>query len=391
MAVQNPIVLCEPQCFGFEHAPVNAALLGVFQHAFPGRELVFISEQSHGQCVSDLCNKNYVELHLVTVQPPARNLSHIKRFFPEKKHFAQIVALAKLYECQTVVFTSLTETGYFLQKRCVEKDQSLNFINFLHGMLQTLQETPPWKPWKKCFWFPALLQSSMSDKSRFFVYGDSIRSLALQLLPTLTDHPFSLDHPFFFHTPCHQQRPGKKVRIGALGIGGRSKGTHLFFELAKRFKDEIQAGLLEFTVIGPIFDKKIDRIPEYVRVPSPDKPLERDGYEQAIRGIDYALYLYDPNAYTLTASGAFMDAIAFAKPIIALENPFFTSHFNSFGDIGYLCSTFEDIHSVVQDLLSENNLQQRYVQQVQNILHGRENISLQALGNRLKHSLESHL
>jgi len=391
MAVQHPIVLCEPQCFGFEHAPVNAALLGVFQYAFPGRELIFISEQRHGQCVSDLCNKNGVVLHLVTVQPPARNLSHIKRFFPEKKHFAQIVTLAKQYECQAVVFTSLTETGYFLQKRCVEKDLHLNFINFLHGMLQTLQESPPWKPWKKCFWLPHLLQSSRSDKSRFFVYGDSIRSLALQLLPTLTEHLYSLEHPCFFHTPSHKQRPGKKIRIGALGIGGRSKGTHLFFELARRFKDEIQAGLLEFTVIGPIFDKKIDRIPEYVRVPSADKPLERDDYEQAVREIDYALYLYDANAYTLTASGAFMDAIAFAKPVIALENPFFVSHFNRFGDIGYLGSTIEEIYGIVHELSSGATIQQRYMQQVQNIIHGREGISLQALGNRLKQILESRL
>ncbi len=376
-----PIVLCEPQCFGFEHAPVNAALLGVFQHAFPERELVFISEATHGQCVFDLCKRAGVTYRSVTVLPPRRNLGHIKRIFPERRHFSQVVTFVESLGCQAIVFTSLTDTGYYLQKKSVEKGNNIRFINFLHGMLQSLREPAPRKPWKKPFWFPGLLRQPIHENILFIVYGESIRSLAVQLLPTLTDHILTLDHPVFFHSPGPPER-NTTVHIGSVGIGGRSKGTHLLFDLARKFVDETRSGLVEFTVIGPLVDKKIKEIPECVHVPSPDAPLERLAYERHIGSIDYALYLYDATAYTLTASGAFMDAVAFAKPIIALENPFFRAYFDRFGDIGFLCPTIEEVFRTIK-MLADDNQQQRYRAQVQNIKEGRESISLPALGTTL--------
>jgi hypothetical protein len=384
MSEKKTVFLCEPQCVGFEHVPVNAALLEVFHHTFPDRELIFAAEAEHGKQVVALCKQGTVTFTCLAIIPPDRDLNHIHRYFPEKRLFRQIIDLARQQGCKTVVFTSLTDTCFFLQKKFAARNNDLHFINFLHGMLQSVREKAPWKPWKKIFWFPHLLGQPMDDNIHFFVYGDSIRRAALARLPGLTDHLSSLDHPCFFHSPQPESN-SLPLRIGAIGIGGRSKGTHLFFQLAERCRQQIREGELEFIVIGPIFDKKISEIPDYVQCHSPHTPLQRSEYEQLISSIDYGMFLYDRGAYQMTASGAFMDAMAFARPVIALENPFFAYYFKQFGNIGHLCNDVDKIGDLLQNLLQLK--QEQYHDQVQNIIEGRKRISLPELGRGLEKTI----
>ena len=41
------IVVCEPQCFDFEHAEFNAALLAAVTLAFPDARVLFVAEPAH--------------------------------------------------------------------------------------------------------------------------------------------------------------------------------------------------------------------------------------------------------------------------------------------------------------------------------------------------------
>ena len=386
MSDTSPIFLCEPQCVGFEHVPVNAALLEVFHHAFPERELIFAAEAEHGKQVLALCSQGSVTFTSLTIVPPGRDLSHIHRYFPEKRLFRQVIDLARQQGCSTVVFTSLTDTCFFLQKKYTARHDDLHVIIFLHGMLQSVREKAPWKPWKKVFWFPHLIQQPMDDAIHFFVYGDSIRRAALALVPGLSNHLSSLDHPCFFHPPAGKKN-NRPLRIGAIGIGGRSKGTHHFFQLATQCLPLIDNGELEFILIGPIFDKKIRAIPEYVHCPSPHTPLQRPEYEQLVSSIDYSMFLYDRESYQLTASGAFMDAIAFARPVIGLENPFFRHYFNQFGPIGHLCTNVNEIADLLLELPQSNQHQQ----QVKTIIRERKQLSFRQLGLSLRRELAARL
>ena len=47
------IILCEPQCLGFEHASFNAALLQTVLAAFPAAKVVFMAEKAHLACVRE--------------------------------------------------------------------------------------------------------------------------------------------------------------------------------------------------------------------------------------------------------------------------------------------------------------------------------------------------
>ena len=41
------IIICEPQCIGFEHVEFNAALITLIQYAYPNKKILFLSESEH--------------------------------------------------------------------------------------------------------------------------------------------------------------------------------------------------------------------------------------------------------------------------------------------------------------------------------------------------------
>ena len=57
------IVICEPQFWGFQHASVNAALIGTVAEAFQDEELLFLAEAEHIRYV-----KNILDAHSVVVR-----------------------------------------------------------------------------------------------------------------------------------------------------------------------------------------------------------------------------------------------------------------------------------------------------------------------------------
>ena len=57
------IVICEPQFWGFQHATVNAALIGTVAEAFQEEELLFLAEAAHIRYV-----KNILDAHSVVVR-----------------------------------------------------------------------------------------------------------------------------------------------------------------------------------------------------------------------------------------------------------------------------------------------------------------------------------
>ena len=91
--------------------------------------------------------------------------------------------------------------------------------------------------------------------------------------------------------------------------------------------------------------------------------------------IDYALFTYKLNSYKYTASGALIDAINFEKPIIALSNDYVKSYFDIYGNIGYLCNSYEELKNKIITI-TKNFPKEEYEIQVKNIqnIKKRENL-----------------
>jgi len=79
--------------------------------------------------------------------------------------------------------------------------------------------------------------------------------------------------------------------------------------------------------------------------------IARADYERELARLDYVVFLYPPGSYTLTASGALLDALSLGKPVIALRNPYFEHCFSLLGDIGYLCGSVDELRDLMIGLV----------------------------------------
>ena len=112
-------------------------------------------------------------------------------------------------------------------------------------------------------------------------------------------------------------------------------------------------------------------------------PLSLEEYSRRARSITYAVWTGDPGAYRLSASSAFLDAVAWAKPGIYLRSPYIEAYFRRMGDIGYLCDDVEAMDGVIASILDAFP-HERHERQRQAILRGRRLFEPGTLAPRLR-------
>ena len=380
------IIVCEPQCAGFEHAEVNAALLAVISHAFPDEEIHFLAEKDHLRNVSKTLLDHSIENVLCEeIDIPKPGTINLTRLPAEKRLVRKAFDLARHHGCSTILFASITSAGLIAIKKLLKQYTELRCLVIPHGILETVIKRPSVLPWHFVFWFRFALKFGNQDRITYLVLGEPIKKRLAQELPEIKDKIRSITLPMFL------QKTGELpmlepdiIRFGTFGVAHHLKGSDLFFKIAN---DAVACSTLlnpEFTLIGHVGDRKLMKLRlDNVNIPSPDKPISRKEFDQYAANIDYSVYFYSPASYQLTASGALFDAFSYVKPIIALRNPFFEYYFDMLGDIGYLCDTYEDMRGVVLNILNTRPTE-RYEQQLKNILIGREEFSLQNLGKQFK-------
>jgi len=261
----------------------------------------------------------------------------------------------------------------------------------VHDVLETLLGRPPRNPIYKALWFPYILKYCNTPKINYIVLGPSLEENLLQLTPALKGYVHSIDMPYFFEpasdfTPC---RDGT-LRFGSIGIGHKTKGTHLLFELAQHFKSVHSRYQASFQHIGGISEAILLDAGNQnaVTVYAGGNSLKREDFEKALREIDYAVFFYPSDSYKLRASGAIFDALSFQKPVIAIRNSYFGYCFDAMGDIGYLCSDYSEMLATIDDILNNWDLC-RYALQQKNIRTGRERFGLNETAGRIGNIIKS--
>lgn len=379
------IIIYEPQCTGFEHVEFNAALITLFTHAFPNEKILFLAEEEHLRQVSKKIEAQLVKgAEFSAIILPPRRFSSLRKLPGELRLCRQVFELAARNQANKVVFSSITSPSLIAMKSLIRIFPEIKCIVIPHHILGTLVERPSLRrPLEVPFWFRLWFPWGNTDKMKYLVLGSSIKEQLNLLFPNLKKSIWSIDLPYFYKEPDGFWRSDvKKIRFGSFGVGHRGKGTDLFFKMAEEIQAEETKYKPEFILIGHIVDKTIRYSPDFVSVPSPDAPLNRKDFDLFARDIDYAVFVHKPITYRFVASGALFDAFSYLKPVIALRNPFFEYYFNTMGDIGYLCDSYDEMKKVILDLL-ESKPTERYVCQRGNILQGREWLTLSKLSENI--------
>ena len=359
-----------------EHAVVNAAFLATVRIAFPAAQLLWVAEPNHLGIVRRLSAREGVtgmETEAISINPRPRNILDTLRTTHSLTKLT--LGLARAWNAGMVIFLSI-DGPLLLSLKIVLRTsfKDLTVLAMAHSILQSIQKRPPLKPWNHLIWFRNVLRWGGLDRLKIIVPGESIRKITLHEIPAAEPYVHALNLPYFFPPAEVPIEPiDRRVRFGFLGVATRRKGIDFFFQLAQEvITGERSCGPEpQFTVIGRILDQTCrDMAGSYVSAPSTDTFLPLEEMMDLVRPVHYAVFPYVTEEYQLVASAAFLDALAYVKPIIAVRNPYFEYIFEQMGDIGYMVHSQAEIKDVVRDILSCWP-PQVYTTQCENIINGR--------------------
>ena len=374
------IIICEPQCIGFEHAEVNAALIVSVKLAFPTDKILFLAEREHIIIVNKILNSHSIKINYEELKISSRNKSNVRRFRSEYVLCKTIFCFAIKYKSRRLLFCSVTSSVLISIKLLLRNYESIKCIAIPHGILETIF-IPSYIPIEFPFWFRFCLIYGNLDRLTYLVLGPSIKEELIRILPNIRNNVESIHLPYFFDNN-EEFTPFKNntIRFGFFGVGNLKKGIDVFFKLAEEIQCQRANYKPEFILIGHIGNEKLKKLPnESVIIPSLNAPLIHDDFRIYAKNVDYVVFLQRSIYYRLTASGTLFDAFSYLKPIIALRNPFFEYYFEMIGDIGHLCDNYEELKDIIINML-ENNKTEQYIHQRENILQGREKICLSDIG-----------
>lgn len=185
----------------------------------------------------------------------------------------------------------------------------------------------------------------------FIVIGDSIlRNIRQHVSPHLGSRFISVDHSYIFgDTPPRQASPGDPLRIGTVGVLNRTKG---FDELCALARKTGPCPGVELSVTGRIFGDPAQLEAAGIDLPAGNghAPLPGDEFAARIEQLDYILFLYPRDSYRMIASGAVMDSIDKARPIISLHNEYFDYLFGKYGPFGLMADTLDEMSALIRSL-----------------------------------------
>jgi len=365
------IVVCEPQCKGFEHVEVNTAVLQQLSQTFNNDNIILFAEKYHSDEVkSRLDNKHIVNISYEIIDIPPKNYPNFVRFPYE------FLLINKIFSkgCDKVIFLSITSATLLSIRLWMLRYTNIKCVVIPHAILESILEKPSLFPLETPFWFKFVLSFTFSKKIYYLVLGPSIEKILCEILPKIKTNVGSINHPYQFNSNEIGYTSNTTISFGSIGVGTQKKGILNFYNLINEISELNTVYSPKFTLIGYIPKQKIfSKKPNNLILPSNNRPLSRIDFNTHIKIIDYSIYYYSKNSYQLTASGALFDAISYLKPIIAIRNPFFEYYFDLMGDIGYLCENDDELKNIIIDILNNGNFD-RYIIQQKNLLNGREKL-----------------
>ena len=384
------IVLCEPQCRGFEHASPNAAMLATVLLAYPQARASFGCEPEHGARVRDELARRYPDLlqrvDWFEVPLPTARPSRWSRLAEERLLWERVLDHCRDEEPGLVFLCSITSPGLMVVKSSLRRGAlDVPVVAVVHSILSTLGRWRPAGPVKWLLGLRNALRLPHPESLRLIALGEPILHRLREVAPRAARHFAALDLPALWALGAPAPRAaGAPVVFGHLGVAAKRKGFAAFCDLARDCQADVTAGRVRFEMVGFTFDVKTRALAAAAPIEGvTDQPLSADEYRRRTAAIDYALWTGDSRRYALTASATFQDALSYIKPVVGLRSPFVAHYAERMGDVGYLCDDFAEMVSTVQSLIAEFPTG-RYEQQCASILRGRDIFAPETLAPRLR-------
>lgn len=353
------IIAFEPVWTAATHAPGNSATLQTMAQAFPRQQIAVLADPSHISVLRadpPLAALSNIAFREAAVCPHFQFKTHVvsaRRFRYELAALRTALAQAPAEEPCLLMLLSATPTAIFAASlvACTARRRVMVQV-CLHGNLNELTGWRSRNPLVRAFDLTAALAAQHHGKVRFLVLEEAIRRELARIAPRaalVTDVlPLPVNRAEI--ALCEYTPLDYPVRIGLVGQATEVKGITPFLALA-RYCQVQYPGLAEFDLVGRVIPG--DDLARFAPLASAVKTssMPRTEFQARLARLHYICLPVQPSYYSLSASGALIDAITWLKPVIATRLPIIADLAERFGDIGYLCQDEAEMRQTVDSIL----------------------------------------
>jgi len=356
------------------HVPFNAGLLGVVRAAFPLEHVCFVGASGHIQELKKQADEaliKSIEWREITVLPVG--VSYFTRLIHDMKILLTLLRIIPEMASGLLLVAHAPPATLVALKllKCLKfRELKVQFV--LHGQLGGVIGRRHRHPIRRFQEARTALTILGNDNLQYIVLEESLRTVLLKNLPALEKKVHLLPHPL---PPNEAESSAENlktpIRFGFLGLARESKGFPVFVKLAQetvaQYRDQAEFHAIgRFLPLDPCIVLEMDAL---ATKPGMER-LSRRNYINQVAQLHFIIFPHVTKSYQLTASGTLLDALAWAKPVLARRIALFEDMFLKYGDIGYLFSTDLELQSIVRMIVHEMDIA-RYHQQVLNIKRAR--------------------
>lgn len=334
------IYIYEPWATGEMHIEFNKAF---FQSLSKINEnFCLIADKSLIIKVQSMNFKNF-SYHAINVPNYDKKGHKIKKILIE---FFNSIKVKKIVKKEKLIISNgLPLTMLFLNK----KMRKNNLYYIMHGHLAAIKNK--YRFTNMDYYMKKALRT-ITDKSKIIVLGESIKNNAIKLMPELRDKIEFIDHPFLsknnmlFNSSIEKD----KIRIGTIGVGLEKKGILGLNDIVNNPK--YLSSKIELYHIGKTSISLRERLSTNIIVPfKTDTLIPASEYLNEISKLNFILYLFPKDSYSLTASGSLFEAFSMGKPIIAIKNSYFEYVLSKIPFVvGFLIDEIDEFYDVIKKI-----------------------------------------
>lgn len=342
---------------GTHHAQVNGAILQTIAVALPGQAIRVHAEPGHLAELRADPALAAVEFREIALSPHYRYRTQIvsaRRGWQEVATLRRALAAVPAGERVLLLLLSATPTALAAARLLLRVDRRVVGVQaVMHGNLNDVTGWRSRNPLRRAIDLPALLGGAQPPGLHLLLLEEAIRRALVEIAPAAAAAADVLPHPAnLAEIPLVPEvAPGTPLRVGLVGQATAAKGIGPFLETA-RLMQARHPGRVQFFLVGrpfPGMDLEPLRILDH---PVAEGQLDREEFLARLAPLHVVFLPLQPDYYRLSASGAFVDAITWLKPVIATDVPIIADAFAEQGDIGDLCADLPAMQAALERMVT---------------------------------------
>lgn len=381
------------------HQVFNAAMVEILMETFQSDNMICYGiRSSQASMYNIMAEAKRDEVDFISIKYPRTPKSlFLKAFvFPlkEGKRFINFKKIFKKYnKPKDIILLSITTYTSFYLFRWLASKSKAKILCVLHGDMDYLYKAEGRYQKMNAFIHRKILGFKEQSNFKYIVLNKITKPILLKDKLLLEKEIVDVLHPIVSEYDENPSLDFKtSINLGHIGsMELRRKNSHFLYRLAKSMKDIENVNFFTIGLITPdIIRHKNNFVTEICGNKSENEPfyLPRKDYVDHLLNLDYILFFYPKDEYVLRASGAVSDFINFLKPVIALRHPVFEFFQTTYGSIGYICDTLQDIEVLILDMVKNpKRYQEQRKHQIENIKKIKTDSSALELSKELSNTL----